>query len=121
MVSGRARLSRARKTAFSLPKSMMEKAMSALTQSGRGEASAFLGSLIDWLAAIATRYARAASQRRALDELTRLDDRMLKDIGLSRGDIDAAESLPLRHNPIALLVSRQARNRNNARFANRCD
>jgi uncharacterized protein YjiS (DUF1127 family) len=100
---------------------MMEMAMSALIQSCRGESSTFLGSLIEWLAAIATRYARAVSQRQALDELARLDDRMLKDIGLFRGDIDAAESLPLRRDPIALLASRQARNRNNARFANRYD
>jgi uncharacterized protein YjiS (DUF1127 family) len=97
---------------------MMEDAMSALTQLRRGEASTFLGSLIERLAAIATRYVRALSQRRALGELARLDERMLKDIGLFRGDIDAAESLPLRRDPIAFLASKRTA-RNNARFASR--
>jgi uncharacterized protein YjiS (DUF1127 family) len=89
-----------------------------LTQSRRGEASTFLGSLIERLAAIARRYVRAISQRRALDELARLDDRMLKDIGLFRSDIDAAACLPLRRDPIALLASKRTA-RNNARFASR--
>jgi uncharacterized protein YjiS (DUF1127 family) len=99
---------------------MMEKTMSAFTQSRRGEAASFLGSLWAWLAALATRYARAVSQRRALDQLARLDDRMLKDIGLFRGDIDAAACLPLRRDPIALLASRRTA-RNHARFADRYD
>jgi uncharacterized protein YjiS (DUF1127 family) len=119
MISGRARLSRARTVAFSVPKSMMEKAMPAWTQSRRGEAPAFLGSLVERLAAFAARFARAASQRRALCELARLDDRMLKDIGLFRGDVDAAESLPLGRDPIALLASKRT-TRRNARSANRC-
>lgn len=108
----------ARKVAF--PKSMMEKAMSALTQSRRGEASRLFGSLVEWLAAIAARAARARSRRRTLDQLARFDDRMLKDIGLFRGDIDAAACLPRGRDPIALLVSRQAA-RNKPRFANRYD
>jgi hypothetical protein len=53
-----------------------------------------------------------------LGELARLDDRMLKDIGLFRGDIDAAESLSLGRDPIALLASRRAA-RSNARSTNR--
>jgi uncharacterized protein YjiS (DUF1127 family) len=118
MVSGRARFSRARKAAFSLPKSMREKAMSALTQSRKGEASTFLGSLIEWLATIAKQFARAVSQWQALDELARLDDRILKDIGLFRSDIDSAASLPFGRDRIALLASRRAARRN-PRFANR--
>ena len=118
MISGRARLSRARKAAFSLPRSMMEKAMSALTQFRKGEAPTFLGSFIERVAQLATRYARAISQRQALDELARLDDRMLKDIGLLRGDIDTAESLPFGRDPIALLALRRTA-RKYARFANR--
>src|SRR5260221_7781497 len=106
MISGRARLSRARKAAFSLPKPTMEKAMSALTQSRKGEVPSFLGALIEWFVRLALRCARAISHRRMLGELARLDDRMLKDIGLFRGDIDAAESLPLGRDPIALLASR---------------
>jgi uncharacterized protein YjiS (DUF1127 family) len=121
MVSGRARLSLCVKSrVLAAPKSMMEKSMSALTQSQRGEASAFLGSLIAWLAATAARYARAVSQRRALDELARLDDRMLKDFGLFRGDIAAAESLPFGCDPIAHLAARRAA-QNNARCASRFD
>jgi Domain of unknown function (DUF1127) len=53
-----------------------------------------------------------------LGELARLDDRMLKDIGLFRSDIDAAESLPFGRDPIALLASRRTA-RSNARSANR--
>jgi uncharacterized protein YjiS (DUF1127 family) len=94
---------------------MMEKAMSALTQSRSGEASSFPGSLVAWLAAIAARSARVLAERRALDQLARLDDRMLRDIGLFRGDIDAAACLPRGRDPIALLVSRQA-----ARSKTRC-
>jgi uncharacterized protein YjiS (DUF1127 family) len=97
---------------------MKEKAVFASTPSRRGEAVTFLGSPVEWLAALATRLVRAASQRRALDELARLDDRMLKDIGLFRGDIDAAESLPLGRDPIALLASRRTAQKN-ARFVSR--
>ena len=43
---------------------------------------------------------------------------LLKDIGLFRSDIDAAESLPLGRDPIALLASRRTA-RSNARSANR--
>ena len=91
--------------------------MSILTQSRKGGAP-LLGSSIERLAFFIMRFVRALSQRRALGELIRLDDRMLKDIGLSRGDIDAAESLPLGRDPIALLVSRQA-SRSNSRSFNR--
>jgi len=96
----------------------MEKAMSALTQSRKGEAPAFMGALIEWLVRLATRCARVVSQRRMLGELARLDDRMLKDIGLFRGDIDAAESLPLGRDPIALLAARRSA-RSNTRPPNR--
>lgn len=92
--------------------------MSALTQSRKGEAPAFPGALVGWFVQLATRCAHAVSQRRMLGELARLDDRMLKDIGLFRGDIDAAESLPLGRDPIALLGSRRTA-RSNARSANR--
>jgi len=61
---------------------------------------------------------RAFLQRQALSELARLDDRMLKDIGLYRADIETAESLPLGSDRIALLVSRRA-GRGPARFAHR--
>ena len=121
MISGRARLSLCAKIGvLAAPKSMMEKAMSALTQSRRGETSSFPRSLVAWFAAIAARYARAVSQRQALDEIARLNDRMLKDIGLLRGDIAVAESLPFGRDPIAYLAARRTAQKN-ARYANRYD
>jgi uncharacterized protein YjiS (DUF1127 family) len=97
---------------------MMEKAMSTLSQFRKGEASTVLGSLLEWLATIAMRFARAASQRQTLSELARLDDRMLKDIGFVRSDIDSAASLPLGRDRTAFLLARRAKRRN-AYFANR--
>jgi uncharacterized protein YjiS (DUF1127 family) len=91
--------------------------MFASTRLGNEEASIFLG-LKERLRAFVARCIRGFSQRQALSELARLDDRMLKDIGLFRADIDTAESLPLGSDRIALLVSRR-RARCNARFANR--
>ena len=89
--------------------------MSILVHSRKDTASFHFWGLTERLALFVARIARAYSQRRALQELTRLDDRMLRDIGLSRGDIDAAQSLPLRCDPIALLVSqRAARNHSRA-------
>jgi uncharacterized protein YjiS (DUF1127 family) len=83
----------------------MEKAMSILIKSRQAEFPSFLGSLIKRGAEFMARQVRALLQRHALGQLTRLDDRMLHDIGLSRNDIDAAESLPRGSDPIALLAS----------------
>jgi len=88
--------------------------MSALIASRRQGRSA-TAAFFERFASRVRRYARALSQRQALRKLARLDDRMLKDIGLFRGDIDAAESLPLGNDPIALLQSLRA-GRNRARF-----
>jgi uncharacterized protein YjiS (DUF1127 family) len=117
MVSGRARVFRSR--ALSLPKSMPEKAMAALIQSRDVGAPGLLGALIARLAAFAARYRRALAQRQALDELARLDDRMLRDIGLVRSDVDAALSLPPWRDRVAFLAARQARSK--PRFGNRYD
>jgi uncharacterized protein YjiS (DUF1127 family) len=83
----------------------MEKAMSILIKSRQAEFPLFLGSLIKRVTEFMARQARALLQRRALGQLKRLDNRMLHDIGLSRNDIDAAESLPRGSDPIALLAS----------------
>lgn len=40
------------------------------------------------MAALFSRIMRALERRRAIHELTRLDDHMLSDIGISRTDID---------------------------------
>ena len=92
--------------------------MSTLTQFRKGEASTLLGSLFEWLATTAMRFARAASQRQTLGELARLDDHMLKDIGFVRSDIDSAASLPLGRDRIAFLLARRAK-RSSVYFANR--
>ena len=91
--------------------------MSALIASRRQGRSA-TAAFFERFAGRVRRYARALSQRQALRKLARLDDRMLKDIGLYRGDLEAAECLPRGSDPIVLLRSRRAA-RNNARFANR--
>jgi uncharacterized protein YjiS (DUF1127 family) len=83
----------------------MEKAMSILIKSRQAEFPSFLDSLIKRVAEFMARQMRALLQRRALGQLTRLDNRMLHDIGLSRNDIDAAESLPRGSDPITLLAS----------------
>jgi len=70
------------------------------------------------LTAFVAHCVRAFSERHALNELARLDDRMLKDIGLFRADLETAETLPSGSDRIALLISRRAA-RNKARFANR--
>ena len=92
--------------------------MSTLTQFRKGEASTLMGSLLEWLATIAMRFARAALQRQTLSKLARLDDHMLKDIGFVRSDIDSAASLPLGRDRIAFLLARRAK-RNGVYFANR--
>jgi uncharacterized protein YjiS (DUF1127 family) len=79
---------------------------------------ASLGSVVERIARTFSTLAAALSRRRALNKISCLDDRTLKDIGLFRTDVDAAESLPLKSDPIALLASRRSA-RNNARYPSR--
>lgn len=51
-------------------------------------------------------FARAAKHRHDAAMLASLDDRMLADIGLTRGDLRDAFSQPLWQDPTAVLVSR---------------
>lgn len=60
----------------------------------------------DWVSSMAT----AIRRRRALYALADMDDAMLDDIGLTRGDVDWALNLPLTTNA-ALELQRHARNR----------
>jgi uncharacterized protein YjiS (DUF1127 family) len=108
-----------RSRALSLPKPTLEKAMAALIQSRDVGAPGLLGALIARLTAFAAYYRRGLAQRQALDELARLDDRMLRDIGLVRSDVDAALSLPPWRDRVAFLAARQARSK--PRFGNRYD
>jgi uncharacterized protein YjiS (DUF1127 family) len=50
------------------------------------------------------RLARAISDRQDVKRLMELDDRALKDIGLTRSDVDGALAEPLFRNPSAVLV-----------------
>lgn len=62
---------------------------------------------------------RALMHRRTVLEMASFDDRMLSDIGLTRGDVHAALSLPMDSDPSArlriLAVERRAGNRALAR------
>lgn len=49
---------------------------------------------------------RAITGRRVLRELASFDDRMLRDIGLSRNDLRSAAAEPLYRDPTALLAGR---------------
>lgn len=54
--------------------------------------------------AIALRAVRALAHRRAVKRLADLDDRMLKDIGLTRGEVHGALASPLFADPSAHLA-----------------
>jgi uncharacterized protein YjiS (DUF1127 family) len=48
--------------------------------------------------------AKALKHRREIINLAEFDERMLKDIGLTRSDVDGALAEPLFHNPSQVLV-----------------
>jgi uncharacterized protein YjiS (DUF1127 family) len=52
--------------------------------------------------------ARVAAARRTLTELSRMSEYELRDIGLSRQDLNDVTSLPLDADPSGLLVRRRA-------------
>lgn len=59
------------------------------------------------------------ANRRAIHRLAALDDRYLKDIGVSRADVHWALSHPWRVDPSAALASRVERRKGAARWARR--
>ena len=63
----------------------------------------------------ARRFAQLAKNRRDAVVLSGLDDRMLADIGLTRGDVRDAYSEPVWRDPTAILVSRSHERRINRR------
>lgn len=65
------------------------------------------------------RIAETWMNRRAVVHLARHDDRMLEDIGLTRGDVDWALSHSLMDDPSLALAKRIERRRNAARWARR--
>ncbi len=52
--------------------------------------------------------ARVSAARRTMFELARMSDLELRDIGLTRSDINDATALPLGDDPSSLLVRRRA-------------
>ena len=63
----------------------------------------------------ARRFAQLVKNRRDAVVLSGLDDRMLADIGLTRGDVRDAYSEPVWRDPTAILVSRSHERRINRR------
>ncbi|MBB4040130.1 uncharacterized protein YjiS (DUF1127 family) [Microvirga flocculans] len=59
--------------------------------------------------------AKALRHRREIKHLAEFDDRMLKDIGLTRSDVYSALSEPLVRNPSWVLVRRAERESRHAR------
>ena len=66
--------------------------------------------LMAWLKGVL----RSLWRRREISELARLDDRMLRDIGISRADVDAALGGPWHGDPTVLLARRSAERRQRA-------
>jgi uncharacterized protein YjiS (DUF1127 family) len=63
------------------------------------------------------RLAQALKNRRNANLLTRFDDRMLADIGLTRSDVRDAYAEPLWHDPTDILAHRAAERRARRRVA----
>lgn len=71
------------------------------------EAASFIASrsdpaevgLVHAVLQFAERTVRTWRNRRAVGRLSELDDHVLADVGLTRGDVDAALSRPLIHDP----------------------
>jgi uncharacterized protein YjiS (DUF1127 family) len=64
------------------------------------------GATLGWVARRVGAIGRALAGRRVLRELASFDDRMLRDIGLSRSDLRSAAAEPLYRDPTALLAGR---------------
>ena len=65
----------------------------------------------------ARQFAQLVKNRRDAVALSGLDDRMLADIGLTRGDVRDAYSEPVWRDPTAILVSRSQERRAHRRHA----
>lgn len=59
---------------------------------------------VQWISRTGRELVRNLRHRHEIKALTELDDRMLKDIGLTRGDVQGALSESLLHNPSVVLV-----------------
>jgi len=94
----------------------MESAMTTISQTRTASlfaqtVNAIAGSLV----VRARHFAQLVKSRRDATMLAGLDDRMLADIGLTRGDLRDAYSEPVWSDPTAILVSRAHERRVNRR------
>jgi len=64
------------------------------------------GAMFGWIARRVGAIGRVIAGRRVLRELASFDDRMLRDIGVSRHDLRSAAAEPLYRDPTALLAGR---------------
>jgi len=88
--------------------------MTAITDTPSLSAAPFARAVAAFAGVVARRAKqalRAAKHRRDAAMLASFDDRMLADIGLTRGDLRDALSVPLWQDPIPLLVSRAGERR----------
>jgi uncharacterized protein YjiS (DUF1127 family) len=69
------------------------------------------GSLTGWIADRVAAIGRVIAGRRVLRELAAFDERMLRDIGITRSDLRSAVSEPLYRDPTSLLAGRVAETR----------
>ncbi len=83
--------------------------MSCIAESPKAVPQPWLPStcaLLGWIARRLGAIGRAIAGRRVLRELASFDERMLRDIGLSRHDLRSAVAEPLYRDPTVLLAGR---------------
>lgn len=78
-----------------------------------------LARLLMQMAGLAVKVARSLENRSALTQLAQLDDHMLRDIGVTRGDVRDAASEPLWRDGTHVLIARAVERRAAARLAAR--
>ena len=88
--------------------------MSCVAENSKAVSQSWLpstGAALGWIVGRVGAIGRAISGRRVLRELASFDDRMLRDIGLSRNDLRSAAAEPLYRDPTALLAGRVDKSR----------
>jgi uncharacterized protein YjiS (DUF1127 family) len=96
----------------------MESAMTTISQSRpASQLTQVVNAITGSLVVRARQLAQIVKNRRDATMLAGLDDRMLADIGLTRGDLRDAYSEPVWSDPTAILVSRAHERRVNRRRA----